>query len=72
LKCPYRAVTTIEADEVVASSDFLKQKKIPDVGSFNLKPAGSVLVFSSLQELRFRESLNLELSIEFSIISFIS
>jgi hypothetical protein len=38
LKCPYRAVTTIEADEVVASSDFLKQKKIPDVGSFNLKP----------------------------------
>ena len=27
-----RAVTTIEADEAVASSDFLKKRKIPEFG----------------------------------------
>jgi hypothetical protein len=35
----YRAVTTIEADEAVASSDFLKKKKNPEFGSVNLDPA---------------------------------
>jgi hypothetical protein len=46
-----RAVTTFEADEAVASSDFLKRRKIPEFGSVNLESAGSVLVFSSLQVL---------------------
>jgi len=66
-----RAVTTIEADEVVASSDFLK-KKILQFGSVNLDAAGSIPVFSMLQVLRFSGSLSLGLSIEISIISFIS
>jgi hypothetical protein len=46
-----RSVPTFEADEAVASSDFLKRRKIPEFGSVNLESAGSVLVFSSLQVL---------------------
>jgi hypothetical protein len=32
---------------LAASSDFLKKKKIPEFGSVNLDPAGSVSIFLS-------------------------
>jgi hypothetical protein len=62
-----QGVTIIEADVW-----FSGEGKIPEFGSVNLDPAGSVIVFSILKVLRFSGSLNLGLSIEFSIISFIS
>jgi len=54
-----RAITTIEADVWLS-----EEEKIPEFGSVNLDPAGSALVFSILQVLRFSGSLSLGLSIQ--------
>ena len=69
---PCQGITTIEADEAVASSDVMKKIKISEFDSVNLDPAESVLVFPILQVLRFSGSPSGGLSIEFSIISCIS